>query len=425
MTDISPTKLTKRSVDAAQPTANRYVVWDSELKGFGLRVEPSGSKSYLVRYRAGQGGRAAAKRFLSIGRHGTLTPDEARRKAKEVLGAAARGEDPADDRARFRAAPTVAEIAKAFLTEHLKTKRKPSTLANYRRAFDLHILPSLGRKKGEEVTRADVARLHHEMQSRPAMANYASAVLSSMYTWAAKRHFVPEEFNPATKVGKYREKQRERFLTAEELGRLGQAIRKAETEGVTWEPRATKKAKHAPRPENRRVTINAHTAAALRLLLFTGARLREILHLRWEHFDVGRGLLLLPDSKTGKKTIVLGAAALQVLASVPPIGAFVIAGEGAGTAGEKPRSDLKRPWELVATEAGLVGVRLHDLRHSFASVGAGSGLGLPIIGKLLGHSQAATTHRYAHLDSDPLRRAADEISERIVHAMGGSGPATP
>lgn len=422
MTDISPTKLTKRSVDAALPTAARYVVWDSDLKGFGLRIEPTGSKSYLVRYRAGQGGRAAPKRFLNIGRHGTLTPDEARRKAKEVLGAVARGEDPAGDRTQSRAALTVATIAEAFLAEHMRTKRKPSTLANYRRAFDLHILPSLGRKRGEEVTRADVARLHHNMQSRPSMANYANAVLSSMYAWAAKRRLVPEEFNPAAKVEKYRENQRERYLSVDELERLGLAIRKAETEGVPWQPNVARNMKHAPRPENRRVRISPHTAAALRLLLFTGARLREILHLRWEHVDVARGLLLLPDSKTGKKTIVLGAPALQVLANIPRVGALVIAGESAGQINEKPRSDLKRPWALVAKEASLDGVRLHDLRHSFASVGAGSGLGLPIIGKLLGHSQASTTQRYAHLDADPLRRAADEIGGWIAHAMGDLAP---
>ncbi|GJE44625.1 site-specific integrase [Methylobacterium soli] len=418
MTDLSPTKLTKRRVDAAHPAATRYIVWDSDLKGYGLRIEPSGLKSYLVRYRAGQGGRAAPKRFLSIGRHGALTADEARRKAKEVLGAVARGEDPAADRAQLRAALTVADIAQAFLAEHMKTKRKPSTLGNYRRAFNLHILPSLGRKLGEEVTRADVARLHHKMQSRPSMANYANAALSSMYAWAAIRRLVPVGFNPAAKIEKYRENQRERFLSVEELERLGLAIRTAETLGVPWEPSAARNVRHAPRPENRRVKISPHAAAALRLLLFTGARLREILHLRWEHVDLARGLLLLPDSKTGKKTIVLNAPALQVLANTPRVGAFVIAGASAGQSDEKPRSDLKRPWELITKEAGLEGVRLHDLRHSFASVGAGGGLGLPIIGKLLGHSQAATTQRYAHLDADPLRRAANEIGARIAHAMG-------
>ena len=152
------------------------------------------------------------------------------------------------------------------------------------------------------------------------------------------------------------------------------------------------------------------------MLILTGARLREILHLRWEHCDLQRGLLLLPDSKTGKKTIVLNGAALALLAELPRIGDFVIAGSNP----QRPRADLQRPWALISKRAGLVGVRIHDLRHTYASVGAGSGLGLPIIGKLLGHRQAATTQRYAHLDAHPLRVAAEAISAPIAAALGAS-----
>jgi integrase len=196
------------------------------------------------------------------------------------------------------------------------------------------------------------------------------------------------------------------------LLRLGDAIREAETTGIEW-PKST--SKHAPKkPGNRVTSIGPHAAAALRLLIFTGARLREILDLKWEHVDVQRGLLFLPDSKTGKKTIVLGGAALAVLINLKHVGNYVIAGNDP----EKPRADLQRPWALVSTRAGLAGLRLHDLRHSFASVGAGSGLGLPIIGKLLGHSSSKTTERYAHLAADPLRRASDAISGAIAKAMG-------
>jgi integrase len=157
-------------------------------------------------------------------------------------------------------------------------------------------------------------------------------------------------------------------------------------------------------------------------LILTGARLREILHLGWDHVDFERGLLLLPDSKTGKKAIVLNAPALDVLANLPRVGAYVIAGQAAGSEQERPRADLKRPWQAVAKRAGLNGVRIHDLRHTHASVGAGAGLGLPIIGKLLGHAQAATTARYAHLDADPLRRASDRIGSHIAAAMGDLKP---
>lgn len=203
------------------------------------------------------------------------------------------------------------------------------------------------------------------------------------------------------------EKIRERFLSIEELERLGAAIREAETVGVPWTIDPSKKTKHVPKAR-RETVIGEHAAAALRLLIFTGARLREILHLKWEHVDLERGLLLLPDSKTGKKTIVLNAPS-----GLSKVGAYVIAGDSAGTNEEKPRADLKRPWTLVSRHADLKGMRLHDLRHNFAAFGAGGGMGLPIIGKLLGHSQPHTTARYAHLDADPLRKASNTLVQRL------------
>jgi integrase len=152
-------------------------------------------------------------------------------------------------------------------------------------------------------------------------------------------------------------------------------------------------------------------------LIFTGARLREILHLKWDQIDFERGLLLLPTSKTGKKTILLNAPALAILNNLPRAGEYVIA----GTSLDKPRADIKKPWKAVSKRAGLTGVRIHDLRHTHASVGAGAGLGLPIIGKLLGHTQAVTTQRYAHLDNDPLRKASERIASYLASAMGELG----
>lgn len=223
-----------------------------------------------------------------------------------------------------------------------------------------------------------------------------------MFSFGFRRGLLENDQNPARGIDKFREQHRERFLSVDELVRLGAAIREAETVGVPWQTDPAKKTKHL-RKANRETIISEHAAAALRLLIFTGARLREILHLKWEHVDFERGLLLLPDSKTGKKTIVLNGPALAVLSALTRVGAYVIAGDSAGTDEEKPRADLKRPWAVVTRHAGLEGLRLHDLRHNFAAFGAGGGMGLPIIGKLLGHSQPQTTARYAHLDSDPLR----------------------
>ena len=264
-----------------------------------------------------------------------------------------------------------------------------------------------------------MAKLHGKLSGSPFQANRTLAVLGSMYAFAARVGVVPEGTNPARKIVRFPEHRRERFLTCEELERLGAAIREAETAGIPWEVDETApKAKYLAKAENRFTKIDRHAAAAIRLLLFTGARLGEVLHLKWEHVDLERGLLFLPDSKTGRKTLVLNAPAMVLLAELPRVGTYVVAGDSARTGKEKPRADLNRPWAAIVKRAGLSGVRLHDLRHTYASFGAGGGLGLPIIGKLLGHTQAATTARYAHLDSDPLRRASEAIAGRIAAAMG-------
>jgi integrase len=415
---MSRSRITKRLVDRLQPGEREYFTWDSDLAGFGLRVQPSGAKSYVVKYRAGSG-RSAPTRRITIGSVGKLTPDQARAVARKTLGAVAQGADPATDRATEKRSPTLRELAELFLNEHVGAKRKGSTAAHYRGILDRLVVPKLGSRKAEKVTTGDMAHIHLDLHDHPYRANRMLAVIGSMYSFGIKRKMLPLGTNPVRGIEKYPERGRERFLSGAELARLGDAIREAETAGVPYVVDETKpKAKHAAKPKNRRTVISPHAAAALRLLIFTGARLREILHLRWEWVDLERGLLLLPDTKTGKKAIVLNAPAMKVLADLPRMGAFVIAGQAAGTNEERPRCDLNRPWRAVATRAGLHGVRIHDLRHTHASFGAGAGLGLPIIGKLLGHAHAATTARYAHLDVDPLRRASEHIGGRLAEAMG-------
>ena len=411
-------RLTKRVVDTAEPRAARYTIFDDELKGFGLRVFPSGTKSWVIEYRPDSGGRRTAKRRWTLGNAGTLTPDEARRAARTKLAKVRLGEDPMSDKVDSRKAATIAEIARAFLDDHARAKRKPRTAEHYRDILERIVLPDLGTMKAEVVTRSDVARLHLKWKRTHVQANRMLGVVSGLYSFAGRRGLIQEGINPARGVEKYPENRRERFLTVDELARIGTAIRAAETIGIAWDVDETRPtAKHIPK-NNRRTIIGPHVAAALRLLIFTGARLREILHLRWEYVDFDRGLLLLPDSKTGRKTIILNAPALAILSELPRVGAYVIAGENP----DAPRADLKRPWEVVARHAGLDGVRLHDLRHTYASIGAGSGLGLPIIGKLLGHAETRTTERYAHLDADPLRKAANAIGSTLAAAVLGITP---
>ncbi len=410
--------ITKRRVDGLAAADREYFAWDRDLKGFGLRVQPTGEKSYVVKYRAGSG-RNAPTRRVTLGPVGKLTPKEARRLAKLTLGSVAHGLDPAALKAAERRAATLKELAELFLSEHVEAKRKPATAAHYRDILERIVLPELGTRQGEKVTTPDLARLHVRMKRRPYQANRMLAVVGSLYAFAGKRKLVPAGFNPARGIDKYPEKGRERFLTGDELGKLGDAIREAESVGLPWvvdEKKPT--ARHLPKEKKRRTVIDPFAAAAIRLLILTGARLREILKLEWQHVDLERGLLLLPDSKTGAKSIILNTPALAVLAGLQHVGAYVIAGQSAGTAADKPRADLNRPWRAIAKRAGLAGLRIHDLRHTHASFGAGAGLGLPIIGKLLGHARASTTQRYAHLDTDPLRRASDHIGARLAAALG-------
>ena len=384
-------KLSKRTIDAAKPSEARYVLWDTELKGFGVRVESSGLKSFLVRYR-----HLGRRRFLSLGRFGEITPEQARLLAQKALSKVREGADPADERSRDREAITVKKLVERFLADHVEEKRKSKTATHYRSVLEGYLVPKYGSKKAQELTRADMAKLHLEIKHAPYQANRLLAVVASMYSFGDKHGLTPEDFNPAKKIERFPETRRERFLTTEELQKLGQAFRDLDESGRF-----------------------GTAIQALIFLLLTGARLNEILKLKWSYVDLERGLLLLPDSKTGKKAITLNSASAAILAELKTKSDIKKNGEYVfyGVDPVIPRSDLKKPWAAVTEAAGLEGLRIHDLRHSFASVGAGAGLGLPIVGKLLGHTQASTTQRYAHLDVDPLRKASNAIGSVLVNAL--------
>lgn len=418
-------KLTKRAIDTIGPVEKPTVFYDSDLTGFCLKVLPSGAKRWCVEYRSGAGGRGVGKTRMVLGSTSAMTPDQARLSAKTTLGAVALGQDPARKRSTERAMPTFAEFGERYLSEEAEAKLKPRTVVNYRIYLRKHAAPHLGTRKLDALDSADVSKMHRKLgKTTPMTANRVVEFIGSVYRYAAVCGLVAKGHNPASHVQAFREQRRERFLSSAELARLGDAIREAETVGIPWiVDEAQPNAKHIPK--NGRTKIGPHVAAALRLLILTGARLREILELKWEYVDLQRGLLLLPDSKTGQKAIILNAPALDILDKIPRIDSYVIASDIPGQA----RHDLNKPWKLISTRSKLAEVRIHDLRHTHASYGAGAGFGLPIIGKLLGHSQPATTARYAHLDNDPLRRASEQIAQTIASAMGDRAsavdPATP
>lgn len=399
----APVRLTRRTVEAAQKSGARYTLWDSELKGFGLRVEPSGTKTYVARYRVG-GGRNGTLRQFKIGRANKLTPDEARDQAKAALALVEIGKDPQAERVEARRTPTVADLCDLYLAEGVATK-KGSTIALDVIRVERHIKPLVGGRKITELGSAEVERMmnaiaagkvksedHPHARGGRTAATKSVKLLRAIYNFAIGRKLCAE--NPTLGVKTFADGKRERFLSPAELGRMGDALASAEAEGA-----------------------NAHHVAVLRLLALTGARKNEIAQLRWSEVDLERGLLQLEDSKTGRKAIRLGAAAQEILAEVPRTKSRYVFPDPRD--GSLPIRNLDWFWVRIRKRAGLEDVRIHDLRHSFASVGVSGGAGLFLVGKLLGHSHVSTTQRYAHLADDPIKAAADKIAAEIDAALGG------
>ena len=380
------TKLTKRSVEALTPQASDYITFDAELKGFGLRVLPSGKKTYLVQYRSG--GRT---RRVKIGPHGVLTADEARTKARSLLGAVADGENPAQEISARRGAPPMSEVCDRFYNDHVLPRCKPSSQREYKRLIENVIKPALGTFKVVDVTRTDIANLHHSQRETPYQANRALSLLSKLFNLAEVWGLRPDGSNPCRHVRKYTEQKRETFLSAAEVSRLGQALEAARADG----------------------SESPQVVGAFQLLLLTGCRLSEIQTLKWGYV-VGE-YLCLPDTKTGARKIPLPPAAGAILQQLPRVRGndHVITGEVEG----QPITDLQRPWRRLRTRAGLEHVRIHDLRHTYASNAVMQGYSIPMVGKLLGHTQIQTTMRYAHIADDPLKQAARDVSEVLSRGL--------
>ena len=381
-------KLTKRVIETASSGSKESYIWDNSVPGFGLRVMPSGRKSYVVQYRAGR-----RSRRITLGSASVITPDQARTRAIAIISEVRSGKDPAVDRDAERNALLVSELAQRFDEQHIAIRIKESTAREYRRNLRRFILPAIGRMKVTEVTRADIAKFHHDLRHIPYQANRCLEIISKMFNLAEVWGFRADGSNPRRHLQKYPEKKRERYLSPAELKRVGEVLREVEAEG-------------------RELTS---AVLAIRLLIYTGCRLSEITKLKWEYVDLEGSALHLPDSKTGAKTVHIGRPAVELLENAPVIvgNPWVITGKIEGGR----LTDLQPFWQRVRARAGLHDVRIHDLRHTFASNAVAAGQSLPMIGALLGHTQAQTTARYAHLASAPAKGAADVVSTLLEHAL--------
>lgn len=391
-------KLTVRSVEAALPGVKDAIIWDSDLTGFGLKVTPAGRRSFFAYYRTG-----GVQRRPTIGQYPVMRPEAAREIARQWLAGAARGEDASAIRKEARKAATVSELFGRYLTDHADVKKRDSSATNDRRLIEKRIKPALGAKKVPAVTRADIASLHHKLAATPFEANRVLALVSKAFSLAHQWGLRPDGVNPAIGIERYPEPKRERFLSAEETKRLWQTLESPEV-----------------------VAKNSASAImAIRLLMQTGRRLSEITTLKWEYLDLEAGVMSLPTTKTGALTVPLSASVVSQLVewkAVLVAAAAKVAEKGGGRpvapvyvipgrSPAQPLVNLQKPWRRIRKAAGLDGVRIHDLRHSFASVAVGLGMSLPQVGKLLGHTQAATTARYAHLSLEVQREAVGLVDK--------------
>lgn len=377
-------KLTKKIVESTAPQNKDVILWDSEASGFFCKITPAGKRSYFLYYRTND----RRQRRPKIGDHGIITCEQARGMAQRWLLEVSQGNDPSGDKQELRNAPTLKELAEQYMQEYAPRK-KASSQKEDQRLWEQHILPTLGNLKVSSLERSDIAKLHHALSGLPITANRALSLLSKALNLAELWGYRPNHSNPCLHIKKYAENKRERFLSQDEINKLMQVL-----------------------DEEEKGLQNPWVIYAIRLLLITGCRLNEILTLKWGEVDFDNQCLRLSDSKTGKKLVYLSTSALDLLKSVPRTDGnpYVICG-----AKDKAHLiNLQKPWRRIRAKVGLQDVRLHDLRHTFASIAASKGLSLPIIGALLGHKQTQTTARYAHLIGQPLLEASETISGEIM-----------
>jgi integrase len=381
-------KLTKSVVDSSVPKEKDYIVWDIEIKGFGCRVFPGGKKTYVFHYRA-----PITKKYsyVKIGVHGNLTVDEARGKAKGLAFSVSSGVDIKEQRKQEiieeQKSMLFSEFMDMFINKHIKATYKPTTIERSFHQIKNHILPFFGQKRINEISQQDIIRFSEKLSYIKATSNSCVTLLSSAFSKAEIWGLMPRNSNPCLKVPKYPDKKKERFLTNDELQRLEDIL-----------IARTIDSKSSP-----------YTLASLWMLLYTGCRESEVLTLKWKDVHLDDGYLYLEDSKVGVRTIPLNEKAKVVIRSLEKkeSNPYVFCG---GIPGQHLK-ETKTTWRKVRKLAGISDVRLHDLRHSFASFALKKGVDLYTVSKLLGHKNIKTTTRYAHLELDHLKKATNIVAE--------------
>lgn len=374
-------KLTNKKVDQLSIQEKNYIVWDSEVKGFGVRVNLNNKKTFIVKYRIGSG-RSAKVRKPVIGTYGVMKVEEARIIARKLIIDAFEGNDPKEvDKTNI----TIKEFCNIYLTQHAEIKKKQSSVTEDKRMMKLHILPSFGNVCIKDITRVMITQHHQSMHKTPHGANRFLSLMSKMMNLAEKWDYRPLNSNPCRHVDRYKEEGREVYLTMDQIERIGLAIKELEK------------------------TESKFVLSAIKVLLFTGRRTGEILTLKWDYIDFNNSKMNLPDTKTGKKSFRFSPTVHQILTSLPDKDGYVFK----SIVGNKRVTTVRHIWRKICKLADIDNVRVHDLRHTYASLAVQSGYSLPIISKMLGHADLKTTQRYAHLHDDPVNQAVDRIDQQL------------
>jgi integrase len=400
--DMPKLKLTKTAVESQTPQKEAVILHDTEVSGFQAKVTPTGRRIYQVWYRTKEG----KERRPKIGEHGVFTVQQARDRARVILGAVHKGEDPAAALQALKAAPSMEDLCGRYMSDHAEIHKAASSISEDASMIRNYILPFLGSTKVSSVTPIDVQKLHLNFKKFPHRANRLVALLSKMFGLAEQWGLRDPGTNPTRSIKLYKEERRQRFISIGELERLGDELDNSD--------RLFRK--FSQDRGNRVGAELPQVTAFFRLLLLTGCRLNEIRTLRWEFIDWDNGLLRLPDTKTGLSIRPLGRPALEYLTRLheQSVSEWVIPSMTDPT---KPFVNIQKAWRRIRARCDLEDVRIHDIRHSLGATATGLGNSLPIIAKMLGHSQISTTSRYAHVADGPLRQATDQVSREIASKL--------
>ena len=374
-------KLTNKKIDQLIPDTKSYIVWDNEIRGFGVRVNLNSKKTFILKYRVGQG-RSARVRKPVIGTYGVMKVDEARKIARKWLLEASEGNDPKEvDKTSI----LLKDFCNVYLQQHANIKKKLSSVIEDKRLMRLHIIPNFGNICLKEITRSMITKHHQSMYQTPHGANRFLSLMSKMMNLAERWEYRPLNSNPCRHIERYKEEGRQIYLSMEQIEKIGHVIKQMEQ------------------------TESIFVLSAIKLLLFTGRRTGEILTLKWDYIDFENSKMNLPDTKTGAKSFFFSPTVKQILLNLPNKEGFVFK----SVLKDKRVTTVRHICKKICKLAKIENVRVHDLRHTYASLAVQNGYSLPIISKMLGHADIKTTQRYAHLHDDPVNQAVEKIDQQL------------